>query len=1257
MSASRVLVTASFLALAACDTAEIQVPTPPADAGFYPDAAAPRDAGPPPADAGPDAGFVRPDAGTPTPDAGFGPQPCSPALTIGPQRATVLPLGLLTFVAAGGTGDYRYTLVDDQSGAVVNDRSGAYLSGTRAGVQDVVVVHDEGCVGTATATARVVEPMEVRPSRAEIAPGATLQIEVLRGSGQHGFALASGTAGGAIDMTGRYTAGTTEGTDVVRVRDTETGEEVDALIDVVRGASLRPDPPVLLLPERASMRLAVGGGSGFFDVSSSAPDVAAPSGLVVTGSTAGSAVLTVRDRFTGQTVTVPVSTLGAQVTTATRAGDYQFAGAVVTPGDLDGDGYPEAIVGWGEADVDAVDSGAVYVYRGTGSGLDPRPAQIISGVGRFSNAGRSVVVTDVTRDGQPDLVVGAMRADVGNRDNGGVYIYRGVANGLFESTPFRVLGGINAFDYYGFAVEVCDFNADGWADLAVGAWLAEDLNRRTRATNQGAVHVHLGGMEGFSDQPEFTVYGDVPDGSGGWEGSPDMRLGNALAVGDFDGDGACDLAAGAYNYRAAPGGSADGAVLVFKGVAAGANGRGGITQRPVRGWVSDVATDRGAQLGRFLTAGDLDGDGRAELAISHHLANIDGVPGNDNGAVRIFSGGPMPDAPITALASATSADLTWAGDSNADQGGWSMQIVDVDGDMRNDLVVNGFLDEPAGGPGDVGTLTIYAGRTGMFPDLTMPVRQIAGFTAGDRLGTFFSVSPDMDGDGTKDIVTMLSLDDAYGRDVGAPWFIPAEGRTPMRLELPALPAGDQIGRGSDVVGDVNGDGFNDVVVGGYLSDDFRRGVNAGTAWLYLGSANGISRTPALEIAGFFGHSGGDGFGWKVSRAGDFDGDGIDDFAVLARNEDRPGAFGNQYAPERACAGALNNSGAVYVFRGARGALPSTTPMFVWYGPQANDFVWDVAGGFDMNGDGFDDLVITGTEWDAPGAANSGGFAVIQGRAAPANGRIGVICDAALTWLGLNANDQIGRGASRLGDLNGDGCDELAVGGDLEDFGNTNQGTVRVVFGFGPTCSSSIARALTLRSDMRNAQAGYSVAGGLDVDGDNVPDLAVGGVGMRLGTDTTGGAWLIQGSYLAGLTPEPLTAQPPAQTWAFAPPSGTLNLIVGGTTSGERAGSGVGLVPFLGGQGRAAVAIGGPSADFAGTALAGGLRVYRFEPTVGMSTQPIAAFAGETDRPDGLLGDAVAAGGLGPRGIVVVGGYQSSGAGLDTGAAYVLELRP
>ena len=358
-----------------------------------------------------------------------------------------------------------------------------------------------------------------------------------------------------------------------------------------------------------------------------------------------------------------------------------------------------------------------------------------------------------------------------------------------------------------------------------------------------------------------------------------------------------------------------------------------------------------------------------------------------------------------------------------------------------------------------------------------------------------------------------------------------------------------------------------------------------------------------------------------------------------------------YAPDADCRGYLNNSGAVYIFRGATGALPSNQPAFVFYGPYANQTVRMLAGGFDHNGDGKGDVALGALEWDRAGAASSGGVAVLLGRGADPTGKVVVICDPDLLMHGDRPNDYLGRGMAGAGDLDGDGCDELAIGAPLVDTPG-NQGAVRVVFGAGGASCPATATMTVLASGAANAQAGFRVAGGHDIDGDQVPDLAIGGPQYRVGAVPHGAVWVVSGASGAQLPREPL-AEVPTTRHPFSDAMDMMpRLLIGPTPRGQYGGD-VALAPSPTPGGTAMVAIGAWDADYAGAALAGGALVWRMDPVDGWHL--VAGFGGESARSMGRLGRTMAAGLIGGRQVVVVGGPFASSVGLDQGAVFTLDL--
>lgn len=1188
------------------------------------------------------------DMGT-TPDLGVELQPCNPALSISPNARSILPFELVTFVGEGGTGNYRFELTQNNSGAIINNLSGAYLAGDSQGSIDTITMTDSGCIGEVTATITLVEELIVRPTNVETPPGTSWTFQVQGGSGNYRFELLQSDSGSMLDANGAYVAGGMPGVDRIEVEDVDTGEIREVTIRIVEGAVLLPNPPLIYVPQGQSYTLEVNGGSGFFRIQEQLRFIELMDGQL-NGLGAGRAQATLEDIFTGQTAQVSLSVMAPQQFSPVAAGWAVLSSSVIAPGDLNGDGFDDFVLANPESSVNASRGGALYVYQGQAGGIADAPAQIIGGPGRTDELGRSLAVADFDNDGQMDLAIGAPRTDTGGADVGAVLIHKGIPGGFFETEASETLTGRFGGDLFGWGLTSCDFNGDGFEDLAVGAYNAEDRVRPTRSNNQGLVQIFLGSATGFPDVSDLDLAGDIPDGQGGWSGVTNMHLGIALTAGDFDNDGACDLAAGTHEYDATN--PNIGLVYVYKGVPA-SNGSGGLIERPSLGWTGQLAGDSSGSLGRNLSMGDLNGDGLADLAIGHY--NHDAGAGDNHGAIRVFLGRPLSNMPIDALAEVVPADWEFIGTQSGDQMGWHSKIKDATGDGLPDLLISGLSDEVQGGPGSAGTILIFEGMSGGLPDTT-PVRIIGGEAGGDRLGAFFDVMSDLNGDSVPEIATLAAYTDTNGRDRGTPYLI--ESGDPsilIPLQMPGEASGMQFGRGFDIVGDVNGDGFEDLVTGAPESGSDVRGLYTGKAYLYLGNANGFESMPAMELSDFNGHSGGDRLGYAVSRAGDFNGDGRADFAILARFDDQPSTFNANYAPEAACNGTRNNTGSVLIFLGVASGLPSSEPSFVYYAPFPGPGTEYLDGGFDYNGDGFDDLIVGGPNWDRTGASNSGGFALVQGRPADAGGLISAICSSDLVIQGSNTSDALGRSVAGIGDLDGDGCDEVAAGAPLEDYGQTNQGGVWVTFGWGGAGCPAQPMMTVLRSNITNAQGGYSLAGrNQNLDGAGAPDLVVGLPALSAAGNAVGAATIIYGDYIAGLPKEPAQSTTPPTTQSIFFDASRPPAIAVGAVPGERFGH---SVASLTSQNVGVVLVGSPLGNVAGPTASGGAQAFIWAPNQGLIPTPVAGVGGETQRTGGRLGEWVVGGAVGNIPVGVVGGYFGSGNGLDTGSVYFMDFRP
>lgn len=1193
------------------------------------------------------------DSATGDDDDSVGITDCDPALSIDPAEAWALPgVSLLTLTPAGGTGEYVLQLTTDGSGAQFNSDYGTYLPGPGSGVDDVVTLTDAGCLGEATATLHVVDPLQVAPMDVVAPLNAGFDLQVLSGSGQYTCSLLNDVTGASVTAPCRYEGGAIDGTDVVRVEDTATGEVVDVQVRLEAGAALTPQPSRVWVPVGSQWELRVDGGSGYVTpTASSGSSVTANDGWF-SATAPGLTTFDLVDDYTGQTATVSVWGVPALEGGFPRAGDNNLLGDSFSPGDIDGDGWADVVLGINEGDIGDYNTGAVHVFAGKDGGLEPTPVHTYGGLEYADQAGMSVEVADVTGDGELDLLVGAYLSDVAGGDAGMVFLYEGIAGGFFATTPSKTWTGDNGSDWFGYAMATCDFNGDGYRDLAVGAPVDEDRSVSEISYSQGGIWLFLGRATGLPDQPDQILYGSEPDGAGDWTYLSDVRLGSELEAGDVNGDGLCDLVAGAWEFNLPTDSGSDGAVYVYVGT--NTNGSSaGLYDRPVAAWAAIDPNDQESYFGRELSVADVNGDSKADILVGQYRHITPNISSTRHGAARLFLGFEWPPTPAGGYGTPSDADWTVEGDGGYDALGWEVRAQDISGDGLADLLVSGYSEEVPGGTSGTGAIRVFHGVQGGLP-ASEPDAWFGGELAGDMFGTRFEVLPDMDGDGAPDLFVYSARHELHGIHIGTPFFVSADPAIPpVPLENPGDSAGQRGGEDVALIGDVNGDGFEDALVGVPEFDNAGNRINSGMVQVFSGSAGGVGGA-ATELVEFDRYSDADRWGWRVTEAGDFNGDGRDDFAILGRYDDKPTSFGSAYVGDTSCGSSSNNQGGVAIFLGTANGVP-TEPSFLWWANEPNDGTRELVGGFDINGDGYDDLIAGGQDWD-DGASNAGGFEIIYGQ--PANpGGISILCNDADVINGATANDRMGTSVAGLGDIDGDGCDEVAVGAYDEDQGYSNQGVVRVVWGFGTACTTTQPQFTALVPQDSNARSGYALDGGEDVDGDAVPDLLVGGYSRSTAGNSTGAAWLVPGWYLQSLPRESLvSAQPPTILNVIAPPSGGPWTLTG-TIQDEHFGRSVALVPGIGPNGTAGVAVGAARSDLPGVERVGGVRIHVWDPALGgLDLQPWGAFGGETFNPNGRVGESLGAGLVNGVPTLIVGGYRGATWGPAQGAAWVMALQ-
>lgn len=1176
-----------------------------------------------------------------TPGSVLAPKACDVPLGIVPAGATVRPHDLVSFAATGGSGQVRFELTTSASGGDVHPTRGAYVAGDTPDVQDAVRVVDAVCGTEATARVQVVSGLQVVPRQAQVRPGTGWTWEVSGGSGEATCALAVNASGGSVSADCAYVAGDVEGQDTVRVTDARTGETLDAWVAVGSQHGMRVGGQGgVFLPERSLHRFTPVGGSGHVVVSVLEGDLDVEGDAIIGG--AGSGRVRVADRFTDEAVEVPVQVLAPRLTRAPRDGERSNEGVALAAGDLNGDGWPDAVVASTELSLAAHLGGGVLVFAGGPAGLDAAPAQTFAGAGSQDTFGRAVVLADVNLDGQTDLLIGADRQDRGYTNNGAVHLHLGIEGGLFAPTP-TVWVGPQDYDRLGSALAVCDFDGDGWPDLAAGAVDATDRNAGTQAEDQGAVFVYRGSADGYSERADFVLYGQVLE-DGAWVGAPALGMGASLAAGDLDGDGLCDLAAGAPDAHLFGGASEDGAVFVFAGTQ-----REGLmlTREPV----AVLAASRGddGELGRSLAIADLDGQPGAELVVTHWQSDARASTG---GAVRVFPGPEVMAADVADPLAPDDAAWWVGGLSASDYLGASVALRDADGDGSTDVVVGAYRAEDGlYGQGLVYAFTDVASQLSGAPfdaSDVGPSHVWAGLDRYDRFGQAVDVLGDVDGDGAPDLIVLAGYAAVVGIEAGAPYQVSGATGTMSQLGWPGSAAGHDYGQALGGF-DVDGDGDQDLIVGAPGAGS-EQGANAGIVEAWTGAEG------AAILGGHDHHSASDRFGFAVDGRGDVDGDGYPDLIVVARSDAAPTDFGPDIVNPDACTGYRSSAGSVLVYRGGPIGLAST-PSFVWFGPQEGGYVRTMASGFDHNGDGYDDIVVGSTDW-----GDGGGVALIHGQAANLTGTT-VLCDAQV-HLGTSRFDRMGAAVAGLGDVDGDGCDEVAFGATGEELHDDwyNQGVVRVLWGWGGPGCATTPEVSALAVKVVGTELGEALAGGGDVDGDGVPDLVVSGAAYRTSFAEVGVTWLVPGAWLGAVARQAMPGgalpQPEATSWSLLLPEQGLRARYGlvGQDAGGLWGASLALLPDPMDPARSMVAVGAPQANVGGVNRGGGALWFRFLPDQdGFDAVPYGVLSGE-DTGAGALGTVMWAGQVDGHSVLAVGAPTSDQGGVDLGAAYVVPLQ-
>jgi hypothetical protein len=447
---------------------------------------------------------------------------------------------------------------------------------------------------------------------------------------------------------------------------------------------------------------------------------------------------------------------------------------------------------------------------------------------------------------------------------------------------------------------------------------------------------------------------------------------------------------------------------------------------------------------------------------------------------------------------------------------------DVNSDGYDDVVVGAAAYDA--GQMDEGKAFLYLGSaTGLS---TTPVWQDEGDNEGGLMGKSVAAAGDVNGDGYDDLLIGLGLYSGGESEEGRAhlYYGNATGvSTNPDWIYEANQANAGLGFPLEGLGDVNNDGYADIIIGANGYDNGEE--DEGRAYAFYGSSTGLPASPSWTVES---NSTGAVLGHAVSAAGDVNNDGYDDAIV--------GGWGYN-------GGSVPNSGKAWVYMGGPTGL-STTAAWEMEGPQSDDYYafW-VSGVGDVNKDNYDDIMVGAKRWDGS-FPDEGKAWLYYGSATGPSTTSG--------WEQEGDNDEAEYAIQfgPAGDVNGDGIDDVIMGSHFHT--NTQNKEGKALLYLGSYSGLNTTAAWSFYGGIAQANLGWTCDGAGDVNNDGFDDVIVGAFKYSNPETYEGSAFVFHGfnncTAPVGYTYSGLTSTGVTVSWGAVPAASNYKITIKSSAS-------------------------------------------------------------------------------------------------------------